>query len=166
MIFQLWDRLFKSLPDKNLGISDIDPVIYSMNSTSGALIDTLIAVILERDKLDESIANEITTRIEKLNNLPDKEGLYSKVCLTASIETLFKRFPIWVKGQMIPFLDWSNPIAIHCWSTLNYVNWIGNLDLLKIVKKPFIKSFKQTTLKDEELNLFVKSWSICLLGIN
>ena len=156
LIFKLWDRLFKLLPNKNLSDTDIDLVENALFGTAGALVDTLIAVISDQAKLTKYISSEITKRFEKLYNLSNLEGIYSKVSLTKSIGTLFKKFPSWVKIHIIPLLEWSNPIAIHCWSTLNYVNWISNPEIFKVVKKPFLKSFKQTRLKNEEINLFVR----------
>ena len=155
-IFELWDFIFNLLPDTNFEVSETDLVVDSENSTSGALVDTLIAIISVNRKIDKCITNEITTRFEKLKNLPNEDGIYSKVSLIKSIGILFNRFPNWVKSQMVPLLDWSNPVAIHCWSTLYVINWIGTPKIFKMVKKSFLESFKQSTINDEDLDLFVK----------
>ena len=155
-VFNLWDRIFNLLPDSNFEVSDMELVADPENSTSGALVYTLIAVISVNAKLNKHNANEIITRFDRLMNLPNEDGIYSKVSLIKSIGILYNRFPDWVKSQMKPLLDWSNHDAIHCWSTLNSINWIGNPEIFKLVKKQFLESFKQHTINDEDLDLFVK----------
>ena len=140
-----------------------DVFTEALNSAPGRLAEVLISKISKGD--GGELPKDLRDRLDRLVNVPGKEGLLARVTLAADVSFLFDCAPEWTKLRIIPLFEWSSPDASYVWSARKYSNYIGSPELFRYVKQPFLQMFGRSDVPPGDLEAFAE-WLVVILIAN
>ena len=156
-LWELWDKVFNSLPEEIEPDKKSDLFTHSINSGVGYLAHTLVMALHSCNQEESTITKEILPRLNKIISLKNSIGLIARVRLVENLLFLFRNLPEWTKDKFIPCFDWQFKEAIWMWRAYKYQKYIVPPVLFGLLKNGLIKFLEQKDIDSLDIEILLRT---------